>query len=483
MGCCPWSQPCHFPLAFNERAGPAKLARLAQTMRTSLLLATALLATACQAGDFPSNDDVTSVNQQIIGGTEDPLDDAVVAVFAGGLCTGTLVAPRIVLTAAHCVGDAILAGQTDFGRVNFGDGRGAWIDSIDIIDMTMHRFYQPPAFLTNDIALVRLARPAPASIDPLPISTTHLTQEDVGLQLRVVGFGNTDGSNGGSGAGQKNQLIVPLLEVGAAHIGLGDRISNTCQGDSGGPTFAKFDGVEHVVGVTSFGSNECRATSYMTRTDIMWEDFLGEVINAWSGPCQQDGVCVEDESCTYIDPDCDVCGMDGVCAEGCAAPDRDCPLAKLPSDSCTEATECESRLCTGAPEDPRVTYCSMTCDPSQPDSLSGCFAPLTVCEEQPDGSGICGFSGLTPGVQGFTCSENSECRSGLCDNNAEICVEPCGEGLAECSEEFECLSAGDIKVCSIPGDGGCNTGSGRSGALSGLLLLLGLAFAGRRRRN
>lgn len=457
-------------------------------MRISLLLATALLASSCLDGDFEQNDDIASQGQSIIGGTEDPLDDAVVAVFVGGLCTGTLVAPRIVLTAAHCVGDAIEAGFTDFGQVNFGDGRGAWIASIDIIDMTMHRFYKPPAFLTNDIALVRLASPAPSSIDPLPISTTNLTEDDVGLQLRVVGFGNTDGSNGGSGAGEKNQLVVPLLEVSGGHIGLGDRISNTCQGDSGGPTFAKFDGVEHVIGVTSFGSNECRATSQMTRTDIMWDIFLSEVMNAWSGPCQHDGVCVEDESCAYVDPDCDVsgCGMDGVCGEGCAAPDRDCPLAGLASDSCTEATDCESRLCTGAPEDSRVTYCSITCDPTQTDSLSGCFAPLTVCEEQPDGTGICGFSGLTPGVQGASCAENTECRSGLCDNSAEICVEICGEGLAECSEDFECLSAGDISVCSIPAVGsctGCGTNSGPSGALSGLLLLLGLAFGTRRRRN
>ena len=460
-----------------------KLARLAQTMRTSLLLAAALTAASCQADVLTPTEEIAKTQQSIIGGTEAPFDNAVVAVFAGGLCTGTLVAPRVVLTAAHCVGDAIRAGRTNTGRVNFGDGRSPWIDSIDIIDMTMHRLYSPPAFLTNDIALVRLASPAPSSITPLPISMVNLTEEDVGMQLRVVGFGNTDGSNGGSGAGEKNQVTLPLLEVNRAHIGFGDRFSNTCQGDSGGPTFAKFGGVEHVIGVTSYGAGECLGRSYMTRTDVMWENFTAEVLSAWSGPCEHDGVCVEDDSCAFPDPDCDPCGMNGECAADCPATDRDCPLAGLASDSCSGAEDCETRLCTGAPEDARVTYCSMTCDPTKIDSESGCFSPLTVCEEQPDGTGICGFSGLTPGVQGSSCSGNNECRSELCDSNAGICVEQCGEGLPECSEDFACLAAGDIEVCSIPREDGCSTGSGRSGALSGLLLLLGLAIAGRRRRK
>jgi MYXO-CTERM domain-containing protein len=215
----------------------------------------------------------------------------------------------------------------------------------------------------------------------------------------------------------------------------------------------------------------------------MWDVFLTEVISAWSGPCQHDGVCVEDDSCAYPDPDCDVCGMDGVCADNCASPDRDCALGGLASDACEDAMDCETRLCTGAPEDSRITYCSMTCDPSKTGTDSGCFAPLTVCEEQPDGTGICGFSGITPGAQGSNCSTGSECRSGMCDGSQGMCVEPCGDGLPECSEDFECLSAGDVDVCSIPGEGGCSTGSGRSGALGGMLLLIGLAFARRRKRH
>lgn len=453
-------------------------------MRTSLLLATSLAAFACQAGEGPIEEDfaIASSQQAIIGGVEAPFDEAVVAVRVGGLCTGTLVAPRVVLTAAHCVGDAIEAGFTNVGRVDFGDGRSPWIDSIPIVDMTMHRLYKPPAFLKYDIALVRLARPAPEGIEPLPISTRNLTDADQGLQLRVVGFGNTDGE-AGTGAGEKRQVTLPLTTIYPEHISFGDRFYNTCQGDSGGPTFATFDGVEYVVGVTSFGATGCQGSSSMTRTDVMWDVLLTEVLNAWSGPCQNDGQCRAEleEECGYPDPDCDICGMDGVCGEGCELPDRDCPLAGLASDTCSSATDCETRLCVPAPEDDRVTYCSMTCDPSKPATQSGCFAPLTVCEEQPDGTGLCGFSGLTPGVQGATCTSGNDCRSGMCDGADGICVEPCGPGLPECGEDYECQSAGQVDVCSIPSGGTCNAGSGRAGGLSFMLVLLSL-FAVRRRR-
>lgn len=449
-------------------------------MRSSSALITAFLALgACQG----SSADLGVAEKSIIGGNENRFDDAVVAVYVGGLCTGTLVAPRVVLTAAHCVGDAIEAGYTNYGSVRFGNGVTPWIKSIQVMDMAMHRLYSPPAFLQHDIALLRLAEAAPEDIKPIPISTRHLTDDHIGLQIRVVGFGNDDGA-AASGSGIKRQVTLPLREVRPGHIGIGDHLYNTCQGDSGGPSFASFDGVEHVVGVTSYGANQCRAISYMTRADARWDDFLTEVMNAWSGPCQQDGTCVEEGCDEYPDPDCDPCGMDGRCAGGkCPTPDRDCPLASLLAGDCSDDSDCESRACVEAPDDARIKYCSMSCDPSKTGPASGCAAPLSDCVAETDGTGRCHYSGLTPGVQGSSCSEGSVCRSSMCDAEEGICVEACGEGEPACGEGFECLEKGDLSVCTLPPDGGCNVGAGTSsGLMSGLMLLLALAL-GRRRRK
>lgn len=455
-------------------------------MRTPLVLTAAALLLSCQGEALDSVDTSGLERQQksIIGGVPDRADPSVVAVFAGGLCTGTLVAPEIVLTAAHCVGDAIVSGNTNSGGVRFGDGDSPWIDSIDIVDMSMHRLYKPPAFLQHDIALVRLARPAPAEIPVLPISTQNLTDEDVGLQLRVVGFGNTDGE-AGTGAGQKRQVTLPLKAVGPGHLTIGDHLYNTCQGDSGGPTFAMFSGTEYVVGVTSYGASGCAGLSALTRTDAMWDEFLTEVISAWSGPCKQDNVCVEDDSCAYPDPDCDPCGMDGVCIEDCPKPDKDCPLQGLAGESCAGTLGCESRLCATSSEDDRIQFCSMSCDPTVIDSKSGCFAPLTICEDLGNGAGQCRFPGTTPGAQGAICEDGGDCRSGMCDSAEEICVEPCGDNLPECSDGYECGNVSDLQVCILPASdtGWCSVGGKNSGGWGGMLLLLALAFGARRRNR
>lgn len=454
-------------------------------MRTPLLLSLAALLVSCQGDAFDVATDPPLERQQksIIGGVPDHADPSVVALSIGGLCTGTLVAPQIVLTAAHCVADLIVSGNTDAGSVRFGDGEGPWIDTISIVDMSMHRLYKPPAFLQHDIALVRLARPALSQIPIIPISTQNLTEEDIGLQLRTVGFGNTDGE-AGTGAGRKRQVTMPVKEVRPGHLTVGDYLYNTCQGDSGGPSFAMFGGTEYVVGVTSYGASGCSGLSALTRTDAMWDAFTTEVMSAWSGPCKQDNLCVEDESCAYPDPDCDPCGMDGVCILDCPAPDKDCPLAGLAGESCGDELGCESRLCTTSPEDDRIQFCSMSCDPSQSSANSGCFAPLTVCQDLGDGTGQCRFAGTTPGAQGSPCTEGSDCRSGMCDSADEICVEACGVDLPECAEGFSCGAVGDLQVCTLPpSDSGCRVGGQGAEGWGGMLLVLALFFGAKRRRQ
>jgi hypothetical protein len=219
--------------------------------------------------------------------------------------------------------------------------------------------------------------------------------------------------------------------------------------------------------------------SFVSRTDI-YQDWIGLVMSAWDGPCEQDGDCVE-EGCAYPDPDCDVCGFDGVCGAECPAPDLDCPLGNRNGESCDDAFDCEGRLCIEAPDSPGITYCSEACDPA----LAGedCDAPLGDCIER-GGQAACEYAGPTPGTQGTSCLEHDDCRAGVCDPADLICVVECGEGHPECPDEYECRSIGAFDACRLPEDGGCGCRAvGRGGLVGTLFLLAALAASIRRRRS
>jgi MYXO-CTERM domain-containing protein len=95
-----------------------------------------------------------------------------------------------------------------------------------------------------------------------------------------------------------------------------------------------------------------------------------------------------------------------------------------------------------------------------------------------------------PGGLGEACMDNSECYSGQCATAGEdrYCVEPCEVGGSDCPSGFQCLDAGGTGVCWPGGgddtSGGCSSSSGDGAMTSSLALgaLLGVLFAGRRRR-
>jgi MYXO-CTERM domain-containing protein len=440
-----------------------------------LLAVAPLLSLACQLDGEPG---VETGSAPIIGGNEDPGDPSVVMLsIQGGRCTGTLVSPRVVLTAGHCVSDAIEAGNSDQGRVHFGGGasNGGFDLEIGIADMVMYRLYEPPAFLQYDLAMIRLETPADG-YTPLPINFEKLTDDYIGLPLRTVGFGVTDGE-AQTGSGTKRQIDLTLDELTYFHIGLGDTSSNICQGDSGGPTFATFDGEERVVGVASFGSGACGERSYITRTDI-YQDWIDGVMDAWDGPCQLDGTCVTD-GCRTPDPDCDVCGFDGSCGDECAQPDLDCPLGARIGDTCDDEFDCESRVCLTAPETDAIRYCSEECDPA--DEEDACSTPLGACVER-DGRYVCQYNGQTPGTQGDECGASDECRVGVCDPDDAICVAQCGDGYDACPDGFECRALGSEQACRLPEAGGCGGCATGTGASPWLIALAALALVARRRR-
>src|ERR1700733_10408468 len=76
-------------------------ARLKRSVTAPLALAVAL--GACSSGSPAET--TAQVATAIVGGQDDTGDSGVVALLRGGalVCTGVLIAPHVVLTAAHCV--------------------------------------------------------------------------------------------------------------------------------------------------------------------------------------------------------------------------------------------------------------------------------------------------------------------------------------------------------------------------------------------
>jgi MYXO-CTERM domain-containing protein len=268
---------------------------------------------ACEPAPDPS-----SRSFAIIGGTYDPGDPAVAAVLeeSGNLiCTATLVAPRVLVTAAHCV----VLGTPRY--VFFGPDPGG--DGL-FVDVLLTR--ANPTFdletLDNDIGVIVLDQAAPSFAGaPLTLAAVAPT---VGLSTRMIGYGYTEVGPAGDYA-TKHALTVAIDEVDALSFRYGIA---TCNGDSGGPALADEAGREVVAGITSWGDATCGEYGVDTRVDV-YREWVETAISEVAGPsCDAADGCLE--SCVPRDADCPVTPV----GDGCAR-DFDCgELAVCYDDTC-----------------------------------------------------------------------------------------------------------------------------------------------------
>jgi len=265
----------------------------------------------------------------IVGGSPAPDEDAVVGLSRHAVscepqvaidCTATLIAPRVVITAAHCLG----FDPPNVYDVFFGPSVEQGGTTIAVVGGRAHPDYDPNTF-AHDIAVLLLASDAPVA--PMALRIEAL-RDLTGEEVVIAGFGVTDTAAPMTGVRSAGIARVTSLDDDSIDLAPGPAIA--CAGDSGGPVISNGE----LIAVTSHGDAVCMQTGHAWRVDRE-RDFIIGVIAEQSA------------SRTPFDPNANLC------AKACAA-DRDCP-----ADTVCFAERCVYR---GLPPGTFAT----TCDGNEP---------------------------------------------------------------------------------------------------------------------
>lgn len=294
-------------------------------MRQILVVLTLTALASCAP---KSNDTARVINSSIMNGSVvkegESISSSIVGIFNSkfnAICTGSLIAPNVVLTAAHCAPDRasdlkiifsndidyvlnsrepdiqaeFVLSATDFKVSKTWDPNNETVE-IDTGDIALIKFrgtipagFKPATMLLDDSKLKRGDMITVAGFGVDTVTTTPIDPKKVKDIDEAIAYGeiicdeNQQGKKfncmkvESTGEGLLRVTEAPIASIQETEFRLDEKKAGTCNGDSGGPAYVKVNGQLFLLGVTSRGSELCNDTGVYTNA-VFYKTWINDTM-------------------------------------------------------------------------------------------------------------------------------------------------------------------------------------------------------------